>query len=114
MSKKVFKHKQILDYKKSNPNAKPAEIQKALGFNLQYIYRVLADHKKGPKKVRTTKRVSRKSVSFGKEPTYAVVPTATFGGLNAELAQKDEQIRALNNVIQYLEQRLYEYRGVTV
>lgn len=110
MSKKVFKHKQILAHKKQNPDAKPADIQKALGFNLQYIYKVLADAKKSPKKAKKIGR-PRKVI---KEPTYAIIPTATFGGLNGELAEKDEQIRKLNHVIQYLEQRLYEYRGVTV
>lgn len=110
MSKKVFKHKQILDYQKQNPDAKPSDIQKALGFNLQYIYKVLADAKKASKKAKKIGR-PRKAI---KEPTYAIIPAATFGGLNGELAEKDEQIRKLNHVIQYLEQRLYEYRGVAV
>ena len=117
MSKKVFKHKQILDHKKQNPDAKPADIQKALGFNLQYIYKVLADAKKSPKKAKKIgrpRKVIKEPTYAIKEPTYAIIPTATFGGLNGELAEKDEQIRKLNHVIQYLEQRLYEYRGVTV
>jgi hypothetical protein len=46
MIKKVTKAAQVRSYVASNPKAKPAEVAKAIGVGLQYVYTVLWNAKK--------------------------------------------------------------------
>lgn len=102
---------QIRDYHADKPTATASEIAKALNVLPQTVYKVLegklikkqyaAQKVKKPRKPKKLMPVAEKDL----KPLWDIRTSR----LDAIITERDEEIKKLNIVIQYLEQRLSEY-----
>lgn len=103
--------KQILAYKKANPDTKPAEIAKKLKTKVQYVYTVLyLDRKKqNATKVNSGKLATRKAPPMipPGEQAAANISLDVFMAKEraAQVADLKKEIDELTVIIAYLEHR---------
>lgn len=117
------KRNAIVAYRLSNPNATPAQIAIALDTNLQYVYSVLRNEKKGPKIKRKPGR-PRKVVSPMESAQPAVKRDPEVERLRASVSEHahivdglKKEIEELTVIIAYLEHRCAKaerHRGLAV
>ena len=106
---------QILDFKKSNPTATPADISTALGVKRTTVYSTLSYHKKNGNRVAKRRGRPRKFVT----PVVEMQPTkvegvtldkiraATIGMQDMQIERMADEITQLKAVIRYLEGKVY-------
>ena len=110
---------QILDFKKSNPTATPADIATALGVKRTTVYSTLSYHKKNGTKVAKRRGRPRKFVTPVVEmqtikhdtPLEGVmldkIRAATIGVQDMQIERMADKITQLKAVIRYLEGKVY-------
>jgi len=105
METKQTKAQIVQAYIKEHPGAKAKEIHEKTGVNIQYIYDLIYRMSKG----KTKKRSPKKKTVRATKPSVASEVQKEYLKLVYRNMEREEEIKKLNIVIQYLEQRVMEY-----
>lgn len=103
------KRNAIVAYRISNPNATAKQIAAALGANIQYVYNVLKQEKKGPKINRKRGRPAKVAAPFDVPPVKRDPEMDRMRNAVSEHARivdgLRKEIEELTVIIAYLEHR---------
>jgi sugar-specific transcriptional regulator TrmB len=115
------KRNAIVAYRIANPNATAKQIAAALGANIQYVYNVLKQEKKGPKTKRKPGRPAKVTAPFDVPPVKRDPEMDRMRNAVSEHARivdgLRKEIEELTVIIAYLEHRVAKaerHRGLTV